>query len=140
MSKEGIEVKGDKVIESIESTKQIPKETPEQIAEAEATEVLIAKADGIKKKWNTKKVFLIEVEDEDTGEWIGAWIRKPNLKEFSMFTKLAEKDNLLALKTLITNIFLEGDKKIYEDDEYFLGAIAQVQDIVSVQASRIKKF
>ena len=115
-------------------------ETAEQIAEAKESEDLAAKAESIKKKWNVKKVFLIEIEDEDTGEWIGAWIRKANLKEFSMFTKLAEKDNLLALKNLMTNIFLEGNKAVYEDDEYFLAAIAQVQEIVNVQASRIKKF
>ena len=85
-------------------------------------------------------MFFIEIEDEFTGDWVGAWIRKPNLKEFSMFTKLAEKDNLAALKILMENVFLEGNKDVYEDDDNFMGAIAQVQEIVNVQASRIKKF
>ena len=57
-----------------------------------------------------------------------------------MFTKLAEKDNLAALKILMENVFLEGNKDVYEDDDNFMGAIAQVQEIVNVQASRIKKF
>lgn len=115
-------------------------QTPEQIEEVEQMDADLKKAEILKKNYKTKRVFLIEVEDEDTGEWIGGWIRKPNLKEFSMFTKLAQKDNLSALQTLMTNIFLEGDRRIYEDDDYFLGSIAQIQDIVNVQASRIKKF
>lgn len=115
-------------------------QTPEQIEEVEQMDADLKKAEILKKNYKTKRVFLIEVEDEDTGEWIGGWIRRPNLKEFSMFTKLAQKDNLSALQTLMTNIFLEGDRRIYEDDDYFLGAIAQIQDIVNVQASRIKKF
>ena len=109
-------------------------------AEIEAEEALIVKADRVKEKHKVKKVFFIEVEDEDTGEWIGAWLRKPKLMEFSMFTKMSEKDNLQALKTLITSIFLEGDRRIYEDDDFFMGAISQVQDIVNVQRSKIKKF
>lgn len=39
----------------------------------------------IKHKYGVKKLFYIEVEDEDTEEWIGAWVQKPSLKVFSMF-------------------------------------------------------
>jgi len=125
----------------VDGVKEIDvKETEEQLLLVSEAEDLQKKADGLKAKHNTKKVFLVEVEDEDSGDWISAWIRKPNLKEFSMFTKLAQKDNLSALKVLMTNIFLEGDRNIYEDDECFLAAISQVQEIINVQASRIKKF
>ncbi len=115
-------------------------QTVEQKAIAKEAEELLLKAESVKKKWGAKRVFFIEIEDEFTGDWVGAWIRKPNLKEFSMFTKLAEKDNLAALKILMENVFLEGNKDVYEDDDNFMGAIAQVQEIVNVQASRIKKF
>ena len=85
-------------------------------------------------------MFCIEVEDEDSGEWVAAWVQKPNLKVFSMFSKIAQEDNIKALKVLLTNIFLEGDKRILEDDDFFLAAMSQLEEIVSVQASRIKKY
>tara|TARA_B110000914_G_C15391422_1_gene412659 strand:- start:114 stop:566 length:453 start_codon:yes stop_codon:yes gene_type:complete len=109
----------------------------------EEQELLEAEAEKIKKKYKIKKTFLIEVEDEDSEDedaWAKAWIRKPTLKEFSAFSKIAQNDNIGGLKVLLTNIFLEGDKRILEDDEFFLSAMTQLEAIINVQASRIKKF
>lgn len=109
----------------------------------EEQDLLLAQAEKIKKKYKIKKTFLIEVEDEDSEDedaWVKAWIRKPTLKEFSAFSKIAQNDNIGGLKVLLTNIFLEGDKRILEDDEFFLSAMTQLEAIINVQASRIKKF
>ena len=115
--------------------------TEEQTTELEIAQAEIEQADAIKKKYNIKKVFQLEVQDEDgDGEWAKAYVRKPNLKEFSAFAKISQDDNIKALKVLLVNIFLEGDKRIIEDDDFFLSAMPQLNEIVSVQASRIKKF
>ena len=109
----------------------------------EEQELLEAEAEKIKKKYKIKKTFLIEVEDEDSEDvdaWAKGWVRKPTLKEFSAFSKIAQNDNIGGLKVLLTNIFLEGDKRILEDDEFFLSAMTQLEAIINVQASRIKKF
>lgn len=109
----------------------------------EEQELLEAEAEKIKKRYKIKKAFLLEVEDEDLEEkdaWIKAWIRKPTLKEFSAFSKIAQNDNIGGLKVLLTNVFLEGDKRILDDDDFFLSVLPQLEAIVSVQASRIKKF
>lgn len=103
-------------------------------------EQLREKAEKLKTQHKTKKVFLISVEDEDTGEWKSAFFRKPKLKEFSMFTTLAQKDKIQALQTLMKNIYLEGDNDLISDDDLFLAAMTQIEEIVNVQASKIKKF
>ena len=98
-------------------------------------------ANKLKTKHQAKKVFFIEVEsEEEADKWLGAYFRKPNLKEFSYFTSLAERDKIGALQDLMKKIFLEGDSQIIEDDDYFLSAMTQIEDIVNVQASRIKKY
>ena len=104
-------------------------------------------ASRIKKKYasdsskNVKKVFHIEVQDEDDDDkWVGAWFSKPTLKLFSQFSKNAQKDRINALKVLLVNLFLEGDRLLLDDDDYFLAAMGQIEEIVNVQQSRIKKF
>lgn len=98
------------------------------------------KAEKLKKAHKSRKVFLVEVEDEDTGEWLEAWFKKPTLQQFSMFTTIAQKDKIQALQTLMKNIFIDGNEEIINDDDYFLSAMTQIEEIVNVSASRIKKY
>ena len=98
------------------------------------------KAEKLKSIHKKRKVFLIEVDDEDSGEWLSAWFKKPTLKQFSMFTTIAQKDKIQALQTLMKNIFIEGNEEIINDDDYFLSAMTQIEEIVNVSASRIKKY
>lgn len=125
----------------MEEGKEI-EENVELIAEQDAEEMAkhIETAERLKKTYNLKKIYLIQVEDEDTGEWYEAYFRKPNLKEFSMFTTIAQKgDRIQALQTLMKNIFVDGNKLVIEEDDLFLAAMSQIEDILSVQASKIKK-
>lgn len=127
----------EKELEELELNGEVSKEESEEI---QREEEIAKKAEVLKKKHSTKKIFFIEVEDEDTGEWVGGYLRKPNLKEYSLFASIAPKDKISALKTLMTNIFLDGDERLLSDDDYFLSAMGQLEDIVNVQASRIKKY
>ena len=77
--------------------------------------------------------------DED-GQWIDGWVRKPDLSDFSMFTKLAETDKINALKSILNTVWLEGDRKILEDDDCMMSAMLQIEPIMNVFASKIKKF
>ena len=118
---------------------KVSKEEKEMLAKEEE---ILARCEKVKKREGLKKVFYIEVQDEDNEEeWIGAIFRKPKLKEFSYFTTLAQKgDKVFALQDLMKKIFVEGDSRIIEDDDYFLSAMTQVEEIINVQASRIKKY
>jgi hypothetical protein len=90
---------------------------------------------------NVKKVYYIEVQDEDDEDnWVGAYFGKPTLKLFSQFSKNSPKDRINALKVLLVNLFLEGDRRLIEDDDYFLSAMSQIEGVVNVQQARIKKF
>jgi len=117
------------------------KVSTEEEALVKEEETRQAVAEKLKTKHKTRKVFFIEVESEEVeGEWLSAYFRKPNLKEYSYFTTLAQKDKIMALQDLMRKIFLEGDKDILEDDDYFLAAMTQIEEIINVQASRIKKY
>tara|TARA_R110002020_G_scaffold171353_4_gene361354 strand:- start:809 stop:1183 length:375 start_codon:yes stop_codon:yes gene_type:complete len=117
------------------------KETAEEKEIVKAEEDKLALAEKLKLKHQTRAIFFIEVESEDEPDkWLGAYFRKPNLKEYSYFTSLVEKNKIQALQDLMGKIFLEGDREILDDDDYFLSAMSQIESIVSVQASRIKKY
>jgi len=107
--------------------------------------IKIARKHGLK---SIKKVFMLSVFDEDfegengeeDGQWIDGWVRKPDLSDFSMFTKLAETDKINALKSILNTVWLEGDRKILEDDDCMMSAMLQIEPIMNVFASKIKKF
>ncbi|MEM6734480.1 MAG: hypothetical protein AAF620_00280 [Bacteroidota bacterium] len=100
-------------------------------------------AEKIKKKHRQSKVYLIEVfgDEEDEKEVYRAWIRKPNLQEFSAFTSMAAKSEVIpGGKVIINSCFLEGDEEIKNDDDIFLGAVNQLEELLKVRSATIKKF
>ena len=127
------------------------KSLDDQLIIDEENEKLEVKAAEVAKMHNLKskkKVFYISVfdednEDEDCGEegkWLGGWVRKPNLSDFSMFTKMAESDKIKALQTILNTVWLQGDDRILNEDELLMSAMLQVEPIMNVFASKIKKF
>ena len=117
------------------------KETVEEKEVLKAEEERLGITQKLKLKHKSRAIFFIEVEsEEEQGKWLGAYFRKPTLKEYSYFTTLVEKNKIQALQDLMGKIFCEGDKEILEDDDYFLSAMSQIEGIVSIQASRIKKY
>lgn len=125
----------------------------EEELEAKEEEELKSKATKIARKYgikSTKKLFMISVFDEDVdeedeeneegGKWRHGWLRKPSLSDFSMFTKLAETDKIDALKSILNTVWLQGDDKILQDDDCMMSAMLQIEPIMNVFASKIKKF
>ena len=108
----------------------------------EELENLKAEADKVKKKHKVGKVFLISVEGEggDEKDEYRAWIKKPDLKTVSMFTKLVQKDAVQAIKSVLNTCFLEGDIEIKNDDDIFIGAMGQMEEIMRTRQSKIAKF
>jgi len=116
------------------------KESESEKLELAKIEKLQSDAERLKKTYSLKKVFYISTEDEDSGEEIGAFFRKPSLKEFSQFSSISQKDSIAGIQNLMNNVFLEGNKLVIEDDDYFLACMQQIESIVQVQASTVKKF
>ena len=108
---------------------------------AEDKEKLKEKAEKIKSKHKVKSVYYISVKGEDGDEkeeYVG-WLKRPDLKVMSAFTSSVQKDLVMAIKMVVNSCWLEGDSEIKDDDDVFLGAMSQVQEIMTVRQSRIVK-
>ncbi len=68
-----------------------------------------------------------------------AYVRSPSRKEISASGTIAQSDPLQSNEFLLNACWLGGDNDILEDDSYFLGAVAQLEEIVDIKKGSIKK-
>jgi hypothetical protein len=116
------------------STLSIPVEVRTQIA---------SKASELKAKFNVKKVFVVIVEgDAEAGEkpFYIAYLRRPNMMQFSQYMTFVQKDLVQANQMLAQNIFLDGDKELIDDEELFLyGTMQQLNHVIDSRNSDLVK-
>lgn len=102
-----------------------------------------AKIVELKAKFNIKKVFVVIVEgNADDGEkpYYIAYLRRPNLMQFSQYMNFVQKDLVQANQMLVRNIFLDGDKELIDDEELFLyGTMNQLNHVIDARNSDIVK-
>ena len=102
-----------------------------------------AKIVELKAKFNIKKVFVVIVEgNADDGEkpYYIAYLRRPNLMQFSQYMNFVQKDLVQANQMLARNIFLDGDKELIDDEELFLyGTMNQLNHVIDTRNSDIVK-
>lgn len=125
---------GDSAVVLNNSTINIPTEVRSQIA---------TKAAELKVRCNVKKVFVVIVEGDVTeGEkplYI-AYLRRPNMMQFSQYMNFIQKDMVIANQQLAQNIFLDGDKELIDDEDLFLyGTMPQLNHIIDARNSDIVK-
>lgn len=96
----------------------------------------------LKQKHGVKKVYVIVVEgdeDDDKPLYIG-YFRRPNLMYFSQYMNFVQKDLVQANKMLATNIFLDGDKELVDDDDLFLyGTMQQLSHVIDSRNADLVK-
>lgn len=97
----------------------------------------------LKTKLNIKKVFVIIVEgDTEAGEkpFYIAYLRRPNLMQFSQYMTFVQKDLVQANQMLAQNIFIDGDKELIDDEEFFLyGTMPQLNHVIDARNSDLVK-
>lgn len=97
----------------------------------------------LKAKFNIKKVFVVIVEgNANDGEkpYYIAYLRRPNLMQFSQYMNFVQKDLVQANQMLARNIFLDGDKELIDDEELFLyGTMNQLNHVIDARNSDIVK-
>ena len=97
----------------------------------------------LKAKFNVKTVFVIIVEgrvDEGEKPVYIAYMRRPNLMQFSQYMTFVQKDLVQANQMLAQNIFLDGDKELIEDEELFLyGTMNQLSHVIDARNSDLVK-
>lgn len=106
-------------------------------------EQITLKTAELKTRFNVKKVFVIIVEgDTEVGEkpYYIAYMRRPNMMQFSQYMTFVQKDLVQANKMLAQNIFLDGDKELVDDEELFLyGTMTQLNHVIDSRNSDIVK-
>ncbi len=100
----------------------------------ENTAVLFAEqADNAKK--TGAKVYKLTVEDKV------AYLRSPNRMVMSLaMTEQAKGDLLAMAEVLLENCWICGHEEIKTDDEYFYGAMSQIQEIIQIKGASLEKY
>lgn len=97
----------------------------------------------LKAKFSVKKVFVVIVQgNAEDGEkpYYIAYLRRPNLMQFSQYMTFVQKDLVQANQMLARNIFLDGDKELIDDEELFLyGTMNQLNHVIDARNSDIVK-
>ena len=109
----------------------------------EVREKIVKKAEELKSQHKLRKIFIIVVEGEDGDDkpLSIAYLRRPSLMHFSQDMNFVQKDLVQANKMLATNVFLEGDRELVDDDELFLyGTMQQLSHLIdSRNADMVKQ-
>lgn len=112
-------------------------------APLELREQIAAKIAELKAHYGIKKVFVIIVQgDEEAGEkpYYIAYLRRPNMMQFSQYMNFVQKDLVQANKMLAQNTFLDGDKELVDDEELFIyGTMQQLNHIIDARNSDLVK-
>lgn len=91
--------------------------------------------EGWKKKYGDGCVFEVIVEDKR------AVLHKPSRKDLTYATAGSSggKDAMKFAEVLLRQCWIDGDREILDDDEYFLGAVPTLQALTEVKKAEIKK-
>ena len=112
-------------------------------APLELREQIATKIAELKAHYGIKKVFVIIVQgDEEAGEkpYYIAYLRRPNMMQFSQYMNFVQKDLVQANKMLAQNTFLDGDKELVDDEELFIyGTMQQLNHIIDARNSDLVK-
>ena len=97
------------------------------------------KASELKADKKSRKVYPIVVfGDTASGEKeiYTAYLGEPTFPQFSKFMAASKKDEVMAMKTLAKDCFLDGDKELVDNESLFLfGLMGQLSEIISTRQS-----
>lgn len=68
-----------------------------------------------------------------------AYLKKPTRKALSAAAVIGKTDPMKYNEVLLNNCWLEGDEAIKTDDALFLGASAQLAELIEIKEASLKK-
>lgn len=84
------------------------------------------------------KVFVIEVDGEGDDVAVG-YCYQPNRQALAAALSLIDKDPLRANESLLRNVWLGGDDRLLNEDDFFLGCLEPLGQLISFKTGRLKK-
>lgn len=68
-----------------------------------------------------------------------AYFRKPNRREVSYAMTLLANDPLAAYEAVLNSCYLEGDRELLDNDEYFIGIAPLANSLISTKTAEVLK-
>ena len=97
------------------------------------------KALRLKEEKKQRKIYSIVVFGEtDCGEKevYVAYMGEPTFPQFSKFMAASKKDEVMAMRTLARDCFLDGDMELVDNDSLFLfGLMGQLSELITTRQS-----
>lgn len=95
------------------------------------------KAQKLKAEKKLRKVYPVVVwGDVSCGEKdvYVAYLSEPSFPQFSKFMVASKKDEVMAMRTLAKDCFIDGDKELVDNESLFLfGLMAQLSEIITTR-------
>ena len=99
------------------------------------------RAKELKAEKKLRKVYPMVVfgdTDNEEKEVYVAYLGEPSFAQFSKFMAASKKDEVMAMRTLAKDCFIEGDKELVDDESLFLfGLMGQLSEIIQTRQSTL---
>lgn len=109
--------------------------SPEKIKEIEE------KVETLKPQHPKSRIFPIAVEGDpsyDDKEVYVGYFKQPSFADFSKYLAASQKDQVVAMRVLAKDCFLDGDKELVDNDSLFLfGLMGQLSEIIKIRQGRL---
>lgn len=93
------------------------------------------KLDQLSKEFNGRKLCIIAVEDKI------AVLKPLNAKELSDYTRTMMSAGLdVAARQLLDALWLGGDECIMDDEDYFMAAMVELQNVIELKKSTFGRY
>jgi hypothetical protein len=88
---------------------------------------------------NVKVIMLKIPKNDQYTEFTYGWLRYPSRQYISIAMTMKDSDPLKGKQIVIENSWIEGDRKIIDDDELFLSACTVLDEVIGVRQALVKK-
>lgn len=99
------------------------------------------RAKELKAEKKLRKVYPMVVfgdVDNEEKEIYVAYLGEPSFAQFSKFMAASKKDEVMAMRTLAKDCFIEGDKELVDDESLFLfGLMGQLSEIIQTRQTTL---
>lgn len=99
------------------------------------------KALKLKEEKKLRKVYPMVVFGEtecDEKEIYVAYMAEPTFPQFSKFMAASKKDEVMAMRTLAKDCFLDSDRELVDNDSMFLfGLMGQLSELITTRQSTL---
>jgi len=99
-----------------------------------------AKAEKLKENVGVKRIIplVIEGDEFDSKDFYVGYFRQPSTKTFSKYVTAAQSDNIVAMKVLAKDCFVDGDKELLDDESLFLfGLMGRLQELIKMRNGKL---